>query len=58
MEDELHREVREHACWERGSDRAWECDAIVGAKFLAKLTALASKAPAEDQRAFIKWAQQ
>lgn len=57
-EAELDKVIREHACWENGSDVAWTCDALVGAAFLARLADLASKAPAEDQQAFIQWANQ
>lgn len=31
--------------WERGSEHAWTCDAIIGADMLRDLVKLAAKAP-------------
>ena len=42
--------VGEEVCWERGSDHAWECDALIGYEALRALVVLAAKAPLHEKR--------
>lgn len=42
--------VADNVCWERGSEYAWECDAIVSPSLLRDLCKLAAKAPLYEKK--------